>query len=363
MAARASAPAPSPPGAARSSTALLGHRRAARGRRIRSATYRRADRDAAADLKRTAFYFYFRDKRELLMRLTEEVAEHALRARPTSGGRATATGPSSSGRPRARSLEHYREHAALLRAVVEASTYDEVVAQFWRALIGRFVEATRADRGRAGGRARAPRYRPPGHAFALTWMAERTFYEQWPLDRPLTRRRSRSRRSTGVWVRASTAASDGSAFYGFTTTWRIGAQGREVWERSWDGPAGRRGGPGSRRSPSSTRWRRRDRPARTLGLAQPPSPTRRLRFRATVVQAERPHLLDGVTDGDLRASAASPSTQAGPDDACRLQARRRDDRSLDDGTGAARSPGLPLGPRPLMRAGGAGLARRAAGHA
>ena len=39
-------------------------------------------------------------------------------------------------------LGTYRDHADLLRAVVEASTYDEQVGEFWRAVVGRFIEAT-----------------------------------------------------------------------------------------------------------------------------------------------------------------------------------------------------------------------------
>ncbi len=66
----------------------------------------------------------------------------------------------------------------LLRAVVEVSTYDEVVAQFWRALIGQFVEATerRIEREKADGRSSCAQ--PAATAFALTWMVERTYYQQ-----------------------------------------------------------------------------------------------------------------------------------------------------------------------------------------
>src|SRR5712691_1339816 len=74
-----------------------------------------------AGISRTAFYFYFHDKRELLMRLTEEVAE-LLYAEVDA---------------------LYRDHGVLLRAVVEAAAVDDAVAGFWRALVGRFVEASR----------------------------------------------------------------------------------------------------------------------------------------------------------------------------------------------------------------------------
>ncbi len=122
-----------------------------------------------AGISRTAFYFYFRDKRELLVRLTEEVDAQLMAAADTwwsgAGDLRTAL---------AAIAELYREHGALLRAVVEVSTYDEDVAQFWRGLVGRFVEATREriEREDAGAAA------PAATAFALVWMVERTFYQQ-----------------------------------------------------------------------------------------------------------------------------------------------------------------------------------------
>ena len=122
-----------------------------------------------AGISRTAFYFYFRDKRELLVRLTEEVNRQLMAAADTwwsgSGDLRSALGAIA---------ELYREHGALLRAVVEVSTYDDDVAQFWRGLVGRFVEATREriEREDAGVPA------PAATAFALVWMVERTFYQQ-----------------------------------------------------------------------------------------------------------------------------------------------------------------------------------------
>jgi len=122
-----------------------------------------------AGISRTAFYFYFRDKRELLMRLTADVSEllYAEAEQWFAGGEDDPA-------PALRKIGAlYREHAALLRAIVEVSTYDEEVATFWRALIGRFVEATEK---RVGSRATA---------FALVWMTERTFYQQLVQGRPL----------------------------------------------------------------------------------------------------------------------------------------------------------------------------------
>jgi AcrR family transcriptional regulator len=117
---------------------------------------------------RTSFYFYFRDKRELLMRATEEVAAKLF-------DEADRWWSGEGGRDELRSalegiLVTYRDHGPLLRAIVEASTYDEEVGDFWRGLIGRFIEATEPRLGDDPDAAHAK-------AFALVWMTERSAYQ------------------------------------------------------------------------------------------------------------------------------------------------------------------------------------------
>jgi AcrR family transcriptional regulator len=107
-----------------------------------------------AGIGRTGFYFYFRDKRELLMRLAEDVAEafweHADRWWHGEGDGAEElreiVGPV---------VRLWMRHAAVLSAVVQAAGYDETVREFWRTLAGRFAEATRdrIEREQADGRA------------------------------------------------------------------------------------------------------------------------------------------------------------------------------------------------------------------
>src|SRR4051795_11214727 len=84
-----------------------------------------------AGIGRTAFYFYFRDKRELLMRLTSDVNEqlYAVASRWFAGDDDELVSA-------LREIgELYREHAALMRVIVEVSTYDDEVAAFWRGLV------------------------------------------------------------------------------------------------------------------------------------------------------------------------------------------------------------------------------------
>jgi AcrR family transcriptional regulator len=139
-----------------------------------------------AGLGRTAFYFYFRDKRELLMRLTEDVNDQLFaqadvwfsgRGEPAQELRAALTSIAAL----------YDEHGVLLRAIVEVSTYDEEVARFWRGLMGRFTSATRRriEREQAEGRG-APGH-PEAIAFSLCWMTERVFYQRLVQDEPPSR--------------------------------------------------------------------------------------------------------------------------------------------------------------------------------
>lgn len=124
-----------------------------------------------AGLTRTAFYFYFRDKRDLLMHATAAIAE-GLFDEADRWWRGTG-GPADLRVALENILGSYRDHAQLLRAVVEASGYDEEVGAYWRGLIARFIEATER-------RLLAEGHPPPAAkstAFALVWMTERSCYQ------------------------------------------------------------------------------------------------------------------------------------------------------------------------------------------
>ena len=133
-----------------------------------------------AGISRTAFYFYFRDKRELLMRVTEETTNQ-LYAEAESWWGGEGDGAERLSEALRAVIAVYREHGVLLRAVVEASTYDPEVATFWRAVVARFVDATR---GRIEAEQRAGRavgLDPAAIAFSLAWMTERTVYQHMNL--------------------------------------------------------------------------------------------------------------------------------------------------------------------------------------
>jgi TetR/AcrR family transcriptional regulator, ethionamide resistance regulator len=71
----------------------------------------------------------------------------------------------------------YAAHGVLLRAIVEVSTYDEEVAQFWRGMLGRFVDASRRRIELEQEAGRAVAEHPQATAFALCWMTERAMYQ------------------------------------------------------------------------------------------------------------------------------------------------------------------------------------------
>jgi AcrR family transcriptional regulator len=137
----------------------------------------------AAGISRTAFYFYFRDKRDLLMRLAGDVTE-LLYAQADIWFSGDGDSPEEEIRMAlTRIAELYREHGVLIRAIVEVSTYEEDIATFWRGLLQRFVDAT-ARRIEAEGQ--LPDGAAVPTAFALTWMVERTYYQQLVQDDPVS---------------------------------------------------------------------------------------------------------------------------------------------------------------------------------
>jgi AcrR family transcriptional regulator len=138
-----------------------------------------------AGISRTAFYFYFADKRELLMRLAADVGQQLYDEAETwwSG-----SGDSSAQLTEALSkiAALYRAHGPLVCAIVEVSTYDPPVGIFWRELVGRFIDASaaRIAAEQAAGRAAAG-LDPTATAFALVWMTERSFHQMVVQEEPV----------------------------------------------------------------------------------------------------------------------------------------------------------------------------------
>jgi AcrR family transcriptional regulator len=128
-----------------------------------------------AGISRTAFYFYFADKRELLQRVIEDVIAlmYEQADRWWSG---IGEGPADLEAALRNSALLYRDHAPVLRAIVEVSGYDEGASDFWRAVIDRFIAPTTALLEREWGDHAGSRS-AGATAYALSWMTERAYYQ------------------------------------------------------------------------------------------------------------------------------------------------------------------------------------------
>jgi TetR/AcrR family transcriptional regulator, ethionamide resistance regulator len=129
----------------------------------------------AAGISRTAFYFYYRGKNEVLMAAAEEASGEIYaeadrwwhgEGPPAELVRAALEGIAAV----------YLEHPDVLRAAVEAAAYDEEFKNFYGALIQRFVTATAEHLRRELGAGRLRPLDPGPVAEALVWMAERCNY-------------------------------------------------------------------------------------------------------------------------------------------------------------------------------------------
>jgi TetR/AcrR family transcriptional regulator, ethionamide resistance regulator len=150
-----------------------------------------------AGLSRTAFYFYYPDKNEVLKEAAATVAAEVYAAADRLWH--------GSGPPEQLVREAiegiaavYRKHGDMFRAGLEVTTYDEEFREFYWALIRRFVDATAEHLGRELAAGRARPLDVDVTAESLVWMAERCSYAFF-----LTEGRSPSEvidAITSIWV-------------------------------------------------------------------------------------------------------------------------------------------------------------------
>ena|SRR5689334_1608029 len=128
-----------------------------------------------AGLSRTAFYFYYPDKNEVLKEAANDVAAEvyaeADRWWHGEGPPVQLVRDALEGIARV-----FTTHADMLRAAVEATTYDAEFRAFYEALIQRFVDATAAHLRRELDAKRLRPLDPDTIAEALVWMVERCNY-------------------------------------------------------------------------------------------------------------------------------------------------------------------------------------------
>jgi len=134
-----------------------------------------------AGLSRTAFYFYYPDKNEVLKEAANDVAAELYaeadrwwhgEGPPVQLVREALEGIAGV----------YTAHADMLRAAVEATTYDPEFRAFYESLIQRFVDATAEHLRRELDAGRLRPLDPGAIAEALVWMAERCNYAMLLLE-------------------------------------------------------------------------------------------------------------------------------------------------------------------------------------
>jgi AcrR family transcriptional regulator len=133
---------------------------------------------ARAGISRSAFYFYFRDKRELLIRMVERVSELFYQEADVwweqQGEQAALPDLKVT---LTTVLGIWRKNAPLLAAIVETSGYDPEVAAVWGGIMGQFVDATRAHIEQEQKDGRALDVPAEATAYVLVWMTERIWYQ------------------------------------------------------------------------------------------------------------------------------------------------------------------------------------------
>jgi TetR/AcrR family transcriptional regulator, ethionamide resistance regulator len=128
-----------------------------------------------AGVSRSAFYLYYRDKHDLLMTAAGEVAE-TLYEQADRWWHGEGDGRMLIRQALAGVVHAYVEHKAIMRVAAEVSTYDEEVGEWWRRLIGRFVDATAEQLRKEAEAGLTRELDPEWTAEALCWMSERCCY-------------------------------------------------------------------------------------------------------------------------------------------------------------------------------------------
>lgn len=123
---------------------------------------------------RTAFYTHFSDRRELLQALLRDAGVSAVAALgPFLAGNGQIGRDEVATSIRAL-METFKQHATLVRAVIEAASYDEHIGTQWSAIVRRVIADAASRLQTAGCTADVA----VPIATALVWMTERTCYQQ-----------------------------------------------------------------------------------------------------------------------------------------------------------------------------------------
>ena len=131
-----------------------------------------------AQVSRASFYFYFESKNAVLSDLVRQTVERAsAAAQPWVAGEIEPP-ESSLRRGTAQGIQLWREHAPVLRAIVENWRADPRLTELWTEMMDGFTAAAtaRIERDRLLGRAPVGGVDARTLASTLTWMSERIYY-------------------------------------------------------------------------------------------------------------------------------------------------------------------------------------------
>jgi AcrR family transcriptional regulator len=156
---------------------------------------------ADTSLSRPAFYVYFRDRHDLVLRLIQELgaelfemSDRWLKARPDEDSREALRSALEG------VVQAYSQHGPVLRAIADAAADDPTVEAAYKGLVDRFIDAT-ANHIRAETRANVIRgLNAKRTAAALVWMNERYLSTCLGTERQV-RPREVAETLYGVWLR------------------------------------------------------------------------------------------------------------------------------------------------------------------
>ena len=138
-----------------------------------------ADILSAARVSRASFYFYFESKNAVLAELVRAAVEQAQGAAQPWLEHHDEESPSATLRQGTLAgTRLWRDHAPVLRAIVENWRSDAQLTELWSQMMERFTAAAteRIERDRRAGRAPASDVDARALAAALTWLGERAYY-------------------------------------------------------------------------------------------------------------------------------------------------------------------------------------------
>ncbi|WP_026910579.1 TetR/AcrR family transcriptional regulator [Patulibacter minatonensis] len=145
-----------------------------------------------AGVSRPTFYSYFRDKRALILELGEGVRQALIQSADPWLDLVDDDVEHSL----AALLRTYQRYASTVRALMEAATYDEEVAAFWRVLHDGFLP--RVEQRILASVPDIPDDQAHARAYSLVWMTERVLSEH--TARPTVTESALLRQLAWVWT-------------------------------------------------------------------------------------------------------------------------------------------------------------------